>query len=1577
MRVFSSYYLGKIKSLGLFFIISFYPSLLFAQGDVTLSRQSDDEVLITFEFQKPLPVQSPLKTAQNQSQYIVPNFYKNIFVSSIESTIDIETIKKEEATINVNGSVICVDDVAFGEDTLIYPQATPLNKEWLLEHDLGIVYERHIFQIGIYPYQLEQTTTDFQWIKKLTLRVIGKDIQIISNDSMRYEIIQSLTSGPIDKENDMSVSSQIEEWLSNPVPRLKIHVDQEGLIAIPQLMIEAAGWDVAGIDPRKLRIVGQEGEIPIRIIGENDGKFDFTDIIEFFVEPLWDKKTESEKNLDIYSTYNVYWLEYGDDHGLRLGQEESWPPQNEFTSTVYPRSYPFTQHIEKDSYFHRLPYATDVGGSDYWFMGSPIHDGEKREYAFNLFSPDHYATQLVELRIKLRGQSRDLQIHPIDIYINDRRVIQGNWQSNQSIFLECQDFSPIYLNDGKNILTLINRSEGGFSELILDWFEITYPRLYKVNDDYIQFCPPQYSEGKMCRFQIDGFSQPDIEIYKKNVSQFIGAEIETVIDSTGPTTYSVIFQDEVIDEKTEYIALIPEKKIVPDSVKLVRAGDLQFPELGADYVMITPVDSLGEESLKDLIDLREEQGLQVEVIQLETLYDLFNHGIPNPEGIRKFLQYAYQNWTPAPQYVLLVGDGVYNNRSKLIDGNLIPVSLFQTTKYGATASDHWYTLLDGNDAIPDIAIGRIPVRKRSELEDVIEKIIEYEKGSVGPWCNRYLLIGAGTKGGTFGSQSEYIIQNILDPRFHAERLYLSGNLSDPFVGGTEDLLRHFREGAALINFRGHGGGAIWSDAGLLDLDDIELIENRGKLPVVTSMTCFTGDFTGRRQSLGEALLCQEETGAIATWGATGLGWTWNDYYLLSEFCRILNHHPELSLGEMLKRAKKAYLLTYGIGELPISEVHQYTLLGDPALKLAFPTEKVNLTLTPHSLTLEDTIQLSGTAQGQTSQLLVEFIGSDRSTKENTLIPIQQSQWDVTLPIPEHFTDTEGGIRSYLWDEASDVQSHGFVPFAIEKTFFDSLHTIPESPSRQDSIYFSVFIENPIEIQSVYCLIEVPFQDSVLMVPEDEVGHYTSIQAVGPFPPGTFVTYHFVVEDVNGVQSKSVNGVIKIPTQSDLIVQNLSLGGTEQVLLQSKIRNLGEEAVSSVRIRFECPQVSFSSEDTVALQRYGETIASVPFSPLMGSMDFIVTVNPDSSVSESNRGNNQYHGEMEINRFNVTPELGSYWGGGQSDTVGLVHKIRLFIPSGSVPKRTTVLFEEIDPLQDDQFPSGSDQNHVIYKLSLPNLENQSLLAHEAIIQLFIDDEDSVLSEMKPYQWDDSIQRWIACSYVKSDSVITIYSNTLGFFQLHNTEDQEPPYVEIQAENQPFSDGSHLSKSAHISVVIQDKSGVDIRSGKISIFLDNELQTTAVNYPDSLKDPVHVIVSFRPELTSGNHQIYVSASDVHGNVKQTDPISFIVSFQNEIQYLGNYPNPFERETTFVYVLTDEAIDVSLKIYTVSGKMIRTFDEYDMALADYHEIVWDGKDDWGEEVANGVYFFHLKADYQNGVKEIKNAIAKIRSR
>ena len=189
-------------------------------------------------------------------------------------------------------------------------------------------------------------------------------------------------------------------------------------------------------------------------------------------------------------------------------------------------------------------------------------------------------------------------------------------------------------------------------------------------------------------------------------------------------------------------------------------------------------------------------------------------------------------------------------------------------------------------------------------------------------------------------------------------------------------------------------------------------------------------------------------------------------------------------------------------------------------------------------------------------------------------------------------------------------------------------------------------------------------------------------------------------------------------------------------------------------------------------------------------------------------------------------------------------------------------------------------------------------------------------------------------------------------------------------------SYVPKNPRLTVVVQDASGVDVRPGKIMITLDDVLQeSNSVSVPDSIDDPTNVAVSFRPSLQSGEHTIFIAAGDVHGNVRQTERIRFKVETQFEIQYLGNHPNPFRRETVFVYVLTDAAERISLKIYTVAGRLIRTIEDPDMGGADYHEVVWDGRDAWGEEVANGVYFFRLKAEGNRKMREVTGKIARLR--
>ena len=106
--------------------------------------------------------------------------------------------------------------------------------------------------------------------------------------------------------------------------------------------------------------------------------------------------------------------------------------------------------------------------------------------------------------------------------------------------------------------------------------------------------------------------------------------------------------------------------------------------------------------------------------------------------------------------------------------------------------------------------------------------------------------------------------------------------------------------------------------------------------------------------------------------------------------------------------------------------------------------------------------------------------------------------------------------------------------------------------------------------------------------------------------------------------------------------------------------------------------------------------------------------------------------------------------------------------------------------------------------------------------------------------------------------------------------------------------------------------------------------------------------------------VTADDVkNGTLQLEDLIAYEIPAETEL--LRNYPNPFNPETWIPYHLSEDA-DVKLTIYDVNGEMVRTIDVGHQTAAKYDTrakaIYWDGRNRFGEQVASGVYFYHLDA-------------------
>jgi hypothetical protein len=219
-----------------------------------------------------------------------------------------------------------------------------------------------------------------------------------------------------------------------------------------------------------------------------------------------------------------------------------------------------------------------------------------------------------------------------------------------------------------------------------------------------------------------------------------------------------------------------------------------------------------------------------------------------------------------------------------------------------------------------------------------------------------------------------------------------------------------------------------------------------------------------------------------------------------------------------------------------------------------------------------------------------------------------------------------------------------------------------------------------------------------------------------------------------------------------------------------------------------------------------------------------------------------------------------------------------------------------------------------------------------------------------------------------------SEQAGVFCLMMNKDNRPPNIKIDIANQQFANGDVVSSEPDIHALISDDNGIDLLSRKIGILMSFDGNDFEPAKPEDYKlrwDPASndLVVNYAPgKLESGSYEVKIQAYDLNGNLGMRS-IEFDVKndFKLEEKSLINYPNPFERETDITFHLSSVADDAVVKIYTVSGRLIKTLEEHN--VVNFVMIHWDGRDEDEKEVANGAYYYklRLKSQGRNDIVEI----------
>jgi len=229
-------------------------------------------------------------------------------------------------------------------------------------------------------------------------------------------------------------------------------------------------------------------------------------------------------------------------------------------------------------------------------------------------------------------------------------------------------------------------------------------------------------------------------------------------------------------------------------------------------------------------------------------------------------------------------------------------------------------------------------------------------------------------------------------------------------------------------------------------------------------------------------------------------------------------------------------------------------------------------------------------------------------------------------------------------------------------------------------------------------------------------------------------------------------------------------------------------------------------------------------------------------------------------------------------------------------------------------------------------------------------------------------------IQDQTGVSINTVQIGGLNENAAEDNIGPTIKLYMNDENFVSGGITNESPSLLAKLEDENGINTSSGighDIVAIIDNdETNPFVLNdyYQTDVDDYQKGTVSYPlRNLEPGLHTLTLKVWDVYNNSSISE-IQFIVHDENQelvINNVLNYPNPFVNYTEFWFNHnSSEPLDVSIQIFTVSGKLVRTLNGQTNAEACCNNgasslsrnIVWDGRDDFGDKIGKGVYIYKL---------------------
>ena len=685
-----------------------------------------------------------------------------------------------------------------------------------------------------------------------------------------------------------------------------------GLTAITYEALAGSGFPVGNVDPHTLHLVRAGQEIAAEWDGDEDASFEPGERLLFYAEPRFSRWTPTD----------VYFLRQDTSSSpLRIQNRPAVPTGQPVGIAWADETAEVNQLYTPDCFCGPISPGRD---GDHWTWDDLKRPGHPTA-SYSISLPTVDAAQPATLTLRLIGYTDVPAVtpdHRVEATLNAMLLGNVEWNGKQAITATLPIRPGLLSNNNTVILNLPGMPGVGIEGAWLDAFSIRYARGSAPFGDSVIFT-----------------GQPMAHAYTLALSSTAGLRVYDITNPDLPLRVTdvimagntISLSDPVVGGSHHYALTTESGLLFPVALRPVQPLQTSLDLTGADYVMIAPTDLIP--ALDGLIALRQAQGLTVAVENVQAIYDAYGDGRPDPEAIRAYLAHAYAAWPTRPTYVVLVGDGSFDPR-QYRDGSpptLIPPYLADVDPWaGETAADNRYVAVDGQDILPDMLIGRLPVKTLTETQVVVNKIVQYETNPFpGGWnANVTFVADNADEAGDFAAESERMATAYVTAPFASQRIYFTPPATT-ITTTQQAVLKHWNAGAMVVQFTGHSSWQQWAAERLFHLDDVPTLRNDRRWPIVIEMTCFTSAFHRPEPTLDEELLTLDGGGGVAAWGATGLGVSTGHSRLADGFFRAVFSDTVSTVGQATW-AGKLSLATAGQN---LDLLDTFTLLGDPALRL--------------------------------------------------------------------------------------------------------------------------------------------------------------------------------------------------------------------------------------------------------------------------------------------------------------------------------------------------------------------------------------------------------------------------------------------------------------------------------------------------------------------------------------------------------------------------------------------------------------------------------------------------------------------